>query len=139
MIARVALRTLLLTGVAVLAAALTGSTTETAGELNITHVGGEATADSLRYEIPPEASDPDDMRTWRDGLTLVDSLEPIAAQDAGLLPRTPLAVAYGRRVVRLARRQAEAEDVIRDHARYLDIPASRISAVRAMNDPSTAA
>lgn len=34
---------------------------------------------------------------------------------------------------------AESEDVIREHARCLDVPASRISAVRAVNDPSNAA
>jgi hypothetical protein len=46
------------------------------------------------YEIPPEAEDPNDMRMWRDGLTLVDTLEPVAEQEAGLLPRTLLPVAY---------------------------------------------
>jgi hypothetical protein len=34
---------------------------------------------------------------------------------------------------------AESADVIREHARCLDIPASRISPVRAVNDPSNAA
>jgi hypothetical protein len=33
---------------------------------------------------------------------------------------------------------AESADVIREHARCLDIPANRISPVRAMNDPSNA-
>lgn len=31
---------------------------------------------------------------------------------------------------------ADGEDIIREHARCLDIPATRISAVRAINDPS---
>ena len=31
---------------------------------------------------------------------------------------------------------ADGPDVIREHARCLDIPADRISRVRAMNDPS---
>jgi len=33
---------------------------------------------------------------------------------------------------------AESEAVIREHARCLDVPATRISAVRAMNDPANA-
>ncbi len=34
---------------------------------------------------------------------------------------------------------ADGEDVIREHARCLDIPADRISRVRAINDPSNGA
>lgn len=34
---------------------------------------------------------------------------------------------------------AASEDIIREHAQCLDVPATRISHVRAMNDPSNAA